>query len=224
MQNKVAVLSLLTEMRGRLDELERLVRFSPDQTAFTPLSYETHEVLDITPPGYQTFRKTGIQGTQVLHRVTPMEGFVQFGAPDADTQCEVTSFALSDLHRNDATPGFGLSMIALGDRQDWFAFEFLAPDLDPKDWHWTEWVLKIATQAPGTLFSQFILYGEGEPVFVVIGAHEVSEFATFYHFKLDREMIPADRLASMQQVRLVLSTGGLMMALNLYAYGVYGTR
>ena len=71
---------------------------------------------------------------------------------------------------------------------------------------------------------QCLLHGEGEPVFVVIGPHEITEFATFLHFKLNRTMIPSERLAAMKQVRLVLSTGGHMMALNVYAFSVYGRK
>ena len=224
MQNKTEVLTLLTELRGRLDELERLVRFGPDYTVVTPQSFEEAGVEDITPPGYRQFRQTGMQGTRRLDRFTLADGFVQFAAPIAETHCDLTSFSLSELHRNDDTPGFGLTMIAVGDQQEWFAFEFLNPDLDPKAWLWTEWVLKISTQAPGILHSQFILHGEGDPTFVVIGPHEVNEYATFFHFRLDRTMIPSERLTAMNQVRLVLSTGGKMMGLNIYAYGVYGRR
>lgn len=224
MQNRADILSLLTELRGRLDELERLVRFGPDYAVITPQSFEEAGVADLTPTGYRQFRQTGLAAPQPLERFTPLEGFVQFAAPNADTRCDLTSFPLSELHRNDTTPGFGLTMIAVGDQQDWFAFEFLHPDLDPKAWQWTEWVLKISTQEPGTLHSQFILHGDGEPSFVVIGAHEMNEYATFFHFRLDRAMIPKERLAMMQQVRLVLSTGGKMMGLNVYAYGVYGHK
>jgi len=224
MQNRSEILTLLTELRGRLDELERLVRFGPDYAVVTPMSFEEPGVEDITPSGYRAFRQKGVIDRQMLERFTPVSEFVQFAAPIAETHCELASFALSDLHLNDATPGFGLTMMALGDQQDWFAFEFFTPGMDPKAWQWTEWVLKISTQAPGTLFSQFILHGDGDPTFVVIGAHEVNEYATFFHFRLDREMIPAERLAAMREVRLVLSTGGYMMSLNIYAYGVYGRR
>ena len=37
-------------------------------------------------------------------------------------------------------------------------------------------------------------------------------------------MIPSERLAAMKQVRLVLSTGGHMMGLNVYAFSVYGRK
>jgi hypothetical protein len=224
MHNRADLLTLLSEIQGRLDELERLVRFGPDYAISTPQSFEEPGVEDITPVGYGQFQKAGVQGVQRLQSFTPIDGFVQFAVPVSETYCEVSSFSLSDLHRNDNTPSLGLTMIAVGDQQEWFAFEFLNPDLDPKAWQWTEWVVKIAAHAPGTLFSQFILDGEGDPCFVVIGAHEVNEYATFFHFRLDRGMIPNDRLASMQQVRLVLSTGGHMMGLNIYAYGVYGRR
>jgi hypothetical protein len=58
----------------------------------------------------------------------------------------------------------------------------------------------------------------------VIAAHEITEFATFFHFKLDRQMIPDERLTAMRTVRLVLSTGGHMVGLNVYAFSVYGRR
>jgi hypothetical protein len=100
----------------------------------------------------------------------------------------------------------------------------LCPDLDPKEWEWTEWILKISTQTPGNLSSQFILFGDDDPCFVVIGAHQVTEYATFFHFRLDRDMIPIDRFAAVRNMRLVLSTGGRMMGLNIYAFSVYGRR
>ncbi len=224
MQNRAEILTLLTEMRGRMDELERLVRFGPDYAVPTPLSYEEPEVEDLSPPGYSALRRAGLQGRTVLESFTPLDGFVQFACPEPATQCQVTTFDLSELHRNDAAPALGLSLTALGDKQEWFAFEFLNPGIDPKVWLWTEWVLKLSINAPGPLYSQFILGGEGDPVHVVIGAHEVNEFATFHHIRLDRTMIPADRLDALQRVRLVLSTGGVMMALNIYAFGVYGRR
>jgi hypothetical protein len=224
MHDKAEILTLLTEMRGRLDELERLVRFGADHAIPTPLSFKEPEVEDLTPWGYRQFRQTGLLDSPRLDRFTLLGGFVQIAAPLAETQCELASFALSELHRNDDTPAFGLTMTALGDQQDWFAFEFLPPDLDPKAWLWTEWVLKIATHVPATLYSQFILHGQGEPSHVVIGAHEVTEYATFFHFRLDRAMIPSERLADMQHVRLVLSTGGLMVGLSVYAFGIYGRK
>lgn len=224
MNNRADLLTLLTEVRGRIDEIERLVRFGSDHAIITPQSFEEAGVEDITPPGYSQFRLTGLQDTQSLDRFTPINGFAQFAAPDPGSRCDITSFPLSELHRNDDSPGYGLTMIGLGDQQEWFAFEFLNSDLDPKHWEWTEWILKISTHAPSTLYSQFILHGEGEPVFVVIGAHEITEFATFFHFKLDRTMIPSERLAAMKQVRLVLSTGGHMMGLNVYAFNVYGRK
>lgn len=56
------------------------------------------------------------------------------------------------------------------------------------------------------------------------GAHKVTEYATFFHFRLDCAMIPSERSADMQQVRLVLSTGGLMLDLSVYTFGVYGRK
>ena len=224
MKNRADLLTLLTEVRGRLDEIERLVRFGSDHAIIAPQSFEEAGVEDITPLGYGQFRQMGLLDTQLLDRFTPINEFVQFAAPNPGSRCELASFPLSDLHRNDDVPGFGLTMIALGDQQEWFAFEFLNLELDPKDWKWTEWIVKISAHAPGTLYSQFILHGQGDPVYAVIGAHEITEFATFFHFKLDREMIPSERLAAMKTVRLVLSTGGHMMGLNVYAFSVYGRK
>ncbi len=224
MRMRAELLNLLTEVRGRLDELERLVRLGSDFAIPTPQSFEEMDVEDITPHGYLQFRQTGLQGSRLHKCFTPLNDFMQFAAPNVNSQCEVADFALSDLHRNDSAPGFGLTIVALGDKQEWFAFEFLSPDLDPKAWQWTEWVLKISSQAPSTIFSQFILHGEGDPSFVVLGSHEVNEYATFFHFRLDRGMVPSEKLLAMQQVRLVLSTGGNMIGLNIYAFGVYGVR
>lgn len=224
MQNRAEILTLLTEMRGRMDELERLVRFGPDYAVVTPQSYEEPGVEDLTPPGYLTFRREGLQGRTSLNSFTPLDGFVQFAAPVRGSQSSLATFDLSELHRNDPAPALGLNITALGDKQEWFAFEFLNTAIDPKAWAWTEWVLKLSTNLAGPLYSQFILEGEGEPAFVVIGAHDISEFATFHHFRLERGMIPEDKLPTLNRVRLVLSTGGAMMALNIYAYGVYGRR
>jgi len=47
MHDKAEILTLLTEMRGRLDELERLVRFGADHAIPTPLSFEEPEVEDL---------------------------------------------------------------------------------------------------------------------------------------------------------------------------------
>jgi len=224
MQNRSEILTLIAEVKGRLNELENLVQLGPDYAVPSPQAFEDPGVEDLTPKGYTQFRAMGLKEKNGLAPLTPLSEFVQFAAPMEDLKCDIADFPLSDLHRKESVPGYGLTLIPVGEQQDWFAFEFLCPDLDPKGWEWTEWILKISTHTPGTLFSQFILFGDGEPCFVVIGAHQVTEYATFFHFRLDRDMIPSDRVASLQSMRLVLSTGGLMLGLNIYAFSVYGRR
>lgn len=224
MQNRAEMLTLLAEMRGRMEEMERLVRFGPDYAVVTPRAFEEPGVEDLTPGGYSAFRRAGLNGQTTLERFVPLQGFVQFAAPDPGVTCHLSSFDLSDLHKNDAQPALGLNLIATGDKPEWFAYEFLNPAINPRDWLWTEWVLKLSSNAPGTLYSQFILDGEGEQVFAVIGAHQINEFAAFQHFRLERGMIPADRLDEVRRVRLVLSTGGPLIPLNIYSFGIYGCR
>lgn len=224
MQHRSEFLTLIAEVRGRLNELENLVKFGSNYTVPSPQAFEESGVEDITPRGYGQFRSTGLNQKDSLLPLTPLSDFVQFAAPIKDSKCYVADFLVSDLHRNGSTPAYGLTMIPEGDQQDWFAFELLCPDLDPKEWEWTEWILKISTQTPGDLSSQFILFGDDDPCFVIIGVHQVTEYATFFHFRLDRDMIPIDRFAAVRNMRLVLSPGGRMMGLNIYAFSVFGRR
>ena len=224
MKNRSEILTLIAEVKGRLNELENLVQLGPDYAVPSPQAFEDPGVEDLTPRGYTQYRALGLKEKNSLALLTPLNEFVQFAAPTEDLKCDIADFLLSDLHSKDPASTYGLTLMPAGEQQDWFAFEFLCPDLDPKEWEWTDWILKISTQTPGTLFSQFILFGDGEPCFIVLGEHQVTEYATFFHFRLDRGMIPSDQVSSIRNMRLVLSTGGIMMGLSIYAFSVYGRR
>ena len=129
MQNRSEFLTLIAEVRGRLNELENLVQFGSNYAVPSPQAFEESGVEDITPRGYGQFRSTGLKQKDSLLPLTPLSDFVQFAAPMKDSKCDVADFLVSDLHCNDSTPAYGLTMIPEGDQQDWFAFELLCPDL-----------------------------------------------------------------------------------------------
>lgn len=226
MNNRAEILTMIAEVRGRLEELERLVQFGPDYEILTPAGYDEPDIEVLTPAGYTDFRRSGLdEGEQTLAVFTPFSGFMQFGSPNPDTTCQLTSFELSELHRDSIETAYGLRLTPNGGREDWFTYEFILSRGDILDWEWTEWVLKLSFEEPVQTLIQFILDGGERPVTLDFGRVGMSEFASFQHLRLTRATIleamggsPVDR------VRVIIGTGGVPMPMSLQSFAIFGKR
>ena len=224
MRERAGFLNLITELRGRLDELERLVRTAPNHSIISPVSYDEDGVVDLTPPGYTAFRAKGLEGAATVARYAPFADFVQFGVPDLTATVEATSFDLSDLHRTGPDPAFGLRLIpAHSENQPWFTYELLLAIANPTDFVWLEFVAKLSFDQPLQSFVQFIIDGDGFSERIDVGVSPVSDFATFKHIRLDRAaLMTASAGRAVQRIRLTFATGGMPIPLTIYGMSVFG--
>lgn len=218
MKNRAQALSLLTELRGRLDELEQMICTAPDFVVASPALHGEPGVETLTPPDYLAFRHA-VQdaGATPPHRLRPYEvfgNFIQFGAPKPgpkpdpkhDPQpgpqpgqkpgmgpaitASLESFALSDLHRAETETAQGLRLVPEGEPQPWFTYEFPTEITRLSDWEWVEWVLKLSFDAPLRLNPQVIFNHAGKTGRVSLPECRANTFATFLHFRLDRKDLP----------------------------------
>ena len=60
MRERAGLLNLVAELRGRLDELERLVQTAPNHSIISPVSYDEDGVVAVTPDSYTAFRAAGL--------------------------------------------------------------------------------------------------------------------------------------------------------------------
>jgi hypothetical protein len=223
MRERAEMLNIVTELRGRLDELERMIKTAPAPAVGTPASFADEGVVDITPKEYRDFLAKGMTEAKAVRRYVPMPGFVQFGVPDKDFTVEVSSFPLSDLHRTGPGPGFGVRLAPLSEApQAWFTYDFILKIKNAAEYSWLEWVIKLAFDQPIRSFTQFLIEGEGFSEKVDVGTTAISEFATFKHIKLDRATIEAACAGrALNRIRLTFSTAGVPNGLNVYGLSVF---
>jgi hypothetical protein len=194
MKNRAQALSLLTELRGRLDELEQMICLSPDFVVLTPALHDEPGVEVLTPPGYLTFRQTAPAAPQTHKAYEAFASFVQFGAPGPDATATYESFALSDLHRGATEAATGLRLVphsaSLGvseaDRSKWFTYELISDPITLSDWDWVEWMVKLSCDAPLRLKPQFLVDQGGQTTRIALPDCWQGSFATFQQFRLDR--------------------------------------
>lgn len=225
MRERAGLLNLVAELRGRLDELERLVQTAPNHSIISPVSYDEDGVVAVTPDSYTAFRAAGLEGPQTIRRYEPIPAFVQFGAPDLDGEVEITSFELSDLHRTGPEPAWGLRLEPKSTAlQAWFTYELLLPILNAPDFVWLEWVLKLSFDQPLQGFLQFIIEGDDFSERVDVGVTEISDFAAFKHVRLDRSTIlQAGAGRPITQIRLTIATGGIPLPMTIYGLSMFGS-
>ena len=224
MRERAALLTLVAELRGRLDELERLAQTAPNQSIISPASYDEEGVVAITPEDYTAFRNSGLPAAKIVNRYEPCPAFFQFGSADTETEVEISSFALSELHRNGPEAGFGLRAEPKGTGlQAWFTYEILVPIQNPSDYVWIECVLKLSSDTPIQSYAQFIVDGDGYSERVDVGPTAITDFATFIHIRMDRTtLMEAAAGRPVHRIRLTLSTAGALLPLTIYALSVFG--
>lgn len=224
MRERAGLLNLVAELRGRLDELENLVRTAPNHSIISPVSYDDEGVVDLTPADYKTFRAKGLAEARLAWAYEPFPAFLQFGAPDAATTVEVSSPELSDLHRTGPEPGFAVRMVPQGTvSQAWFTYELLLPIENATDYVWLEWVMKLSLDQPVQSFIQFLIEGDGYSEPADVGISAISDFATFKHVRLDRStLLQASAGRAVKRIRLTFSTGGMPLPFTLYAFSIFG--
>lgn len=223
MRERALLLDLVTELRGRLDELEHLVRTAPNHSIISPVSYDEEGVVNLTPKEYLTFRSGGLDAVQRIKRYEPVPAFVQFGAPDLDTEVEISAFDLSDLHRTGPEAAFGLRLAPQSaDTQKWFTYELLLNIQNAPDYAWLEWVLKLSFDQPLQSFLQFIIEGDDFSERVDVGLTAISDFAEFKHVRLGRStLLEASAGRVVKKIRLTLATGGRPLPMTIYGYSVF---
>jgi hypothetical protein len=239
MTNRAEALTLLAEVRGRLDELEHLIRTAPDPVVPTPSAFHSPGVETLTPPGYQRFLREGVSSPEILNRYEAFRGFIRFGTADTRVTARFEPFPLSDLHRVGTETAPGLRIIPQippnavelpGGAQKWFVFELLAETINAAEFEWIEWVLKLSVDEVVRVAPRFVVTQAGKTERIALAVSRVTEFATFLHCRLDRPMLEAlpdldlDSGAPVQ-VRMNLSTqGGRMVPMTLHRLAVYGKR
>lgn len=224
MRERAGLLNLVAELRGRLDELEQLVRTAPNHSIITPVSYDEDGVVALTPADYTQFRAMGLDGPRTVLSYEPYPAFVQFGSPDATATVEISSFELSDLHRTGSAPAFGLRLVPqTTETQPWFAYELLMTSANAVEFEWLEWVIKLSFDQPMQSFVQFIIEGDDYSEAVDVGISAVSDFAAFKHVRLDRSSIlQATAGRAIHRMRLTFSTGGIPVPMTIYGLSVFG--
>jgi hypothetical protein len=224
MRERAGILNLVAELRGRLDELEQLVRTVPNHSIISPVSYDEDGVVAITPPEYTAFRTKGLDAPQAVNPYTPFPSFVQFGAPDMALGVHVSSFELSELHRTGTEePAFGLRMVPQSaEKQAWFTYEILMSIENVTDYVWLEWVAKLSFDQPIKSFIQVFIEGDGYSETVDVGITAISEFATFTHVRLDRSsVLQASAGRPVHRIRLTFATGGVQVPMSIYGLSVF---
>ena len=224
MRERAGLLNLVAELRGRLDELEQLVRTAPNHSIIAPVSYDEDGVVAVTPSDYILFRAMGLDGPKTVLSYEPYPAFVQFGSPDAAATVEVSSFELSDLHRTGTGPAFGLRLVPqTTEAQAWFTYELLMNSANATVFEWLEWVIKLSFDQPMQSFVQFIIEGDDYSERVDVGISAISDFASFKHVRLDRtSILQATAGRAINRIRLTVSTGGVPLPLTIYGWSVFG--
>ncbi|MBI1173617.1 hypothetical protein GC209_19700 [bacterium] len=227
MKSRAEILNLIVELRGRLDEIETLVRLDPPAPVPLPATPDGDAAEIVTPDNYLAFRNQPPGPAETRERLQTFRAFVQFGAEDAATVVEFRPFDLGAVHRSGLGAATGLRMVP--DRaapQKWFTYEFLAPQVDLADWDWLEWTLKLSLDAPGGTFAQIVIEPEGGGPLqrLTLGNRALSEFAGFHHFRMTRADWQALAPRS-GRLRLCLGmSGGRPVPLTLYGLILAGGR
>ncbi|MDZ7908636.1 MAG: hypothetical protein U5N10_10715 [Gemmobacter sp.] len=229
MINRAEMLTAIGEMRGRLDELERMIRLAPGGAVSAPGGFEAPGIEVLTPPAFQAFRAAPPAAEPVaLLPQCPFADSVQFNATNKTSAASLQPFALSQLHRNGAEPVTGLRLVPPLVDDGWFTYEFLAGDLDLLEWEWTEWILKVALDEPLAMYAAFLVASDGKDGKldrIPLERKRITEHPSFIHCRLDRKKILATLDgASPKSARLRLSTGGPRVPLMIYAFNIYGKR
>lgn len=225
MNQRAEIFSLIADIRGRLDELEGVVRALPGSTVPTPASFDEPGVENLTPESCLEFRRDGLPG---LVAMTPYERrlpFYQMGTADTSLPIVIESFELSSLHKAGPEPAFGLQVTPTGPQQPWLTHDFSVSASTVLGLQWSEWILKLSAPEPLDITVQFCVAGQGFAEKIPHSRIRVTEFASFCHLRIGGDVLRAalkDREAT--EVRVMLGTGGKVVPLRIYSFLVFGKR
>lgn len=197
----------------------------PGSPVPTPASFDEAGVETLTPEAYASFRQTGIESPVCMTAFDRRLGFYQVGCQDDALPVEIESFELSSLHKAGPEAAFGLRVQPDGPQRGWLTHEFISPAGPIMACAWTEWILKVSTEEACEISVQFVVSGRKFNEKVQHSRQQLTEFASFLHIR-----VPGDVLRGMagdkvvEEVRLLLGTGGKTVPLRIYGFSIFGKR
>ncbi|MEO1328784.1 MAG: hypothetical protein AAFW46_03905 [Pseudomonadota bacterium] len=225
MKNRKEMLTLITEMRGRLDELEQLAMSAPGVAVVTPQSFDEAGVEELGGNGYAALRANGLSTPITVGTYELASGFLQVGAADAAMTTRLEAFELSELHKRDKERAYGLTVTPTGRWMKWMTYEFVLQHDSILDYRWTEWVLKLSLEKARRFTVNFWSGEQNDSGNVSCGSMGLSEFASFLHVRVTRDDLSAALAGrKARNTRLVLGFDGEAVPLNVYNFAVFGKR
>ncbi|QDL94791.1 hypothetical protein FDP22_23265 (plasmid) [Paroceanicella profunda] len=224
MSKTTQLLSVLGEIRGRLDELEEMVRFPDKYVVGMPQGFEDDDVETRTPQAWLDINQHGLTEATRAHPFEMVSGLMQFGCPDPNAVCTFSTFELSNLHQNASETRYGLRANPTGEKNSWFTYELALDEPNLQDYEWLEWIIKVSSDTPVDIFFQIICDGLSEDTRIDVGRRKVNEFSSFQHILLPRQQVEDHNALASERIRLIIGTDGSPVPLNVYALGVYAKR
>ncbi|MCT8159969.1 hypothetical protein [Pseudoruegeria sp. SHC-113] len=223
---KNQILSLITEMRGRLDELESLTRAMPVSSVPSPASFEEEGVVSLLSGKALGFGTEAIDEPLEISPYSLVGDFFQIGAPSPNAVARIESFELSDLHRPaDSDELFGWSIYPVEQDSAWMTYEFTLKGIDFEAYDWFEWVLKCSASIPETVSLRFHVDTDSFHDPIQRSDIRLNEYASFIYARLSREEILAHiGNSDVRKIRLELGANGTRSPMRLYNYNVFGKR
>ena len=173
------------------------------------------ERIDLTPPLWAALQS---DEPARLHRYEPFAGFLQFGAPEgADVVLDLQPRRLRGQGR-------ALSLTPEGRPQPWFTYELILDGAPLQDLIALDFRLRYALPRPRNLYAQFMLSGAGEQVTIDFGTLRGTDAGSPMTLTLALRQVAPEMRRSLARVRLVLSTDGEMLPLDLMEFSVEGRR
>ncbi|MCW1918870.1 glycosyltransferase [Rhodobacter sp. KR11] len=175
--------------------------------------------LDLTPLAWTRLQP----GTRAeLEPFVPHEGFLQIGAPEGSgVTCTLETRLVRDRFGRESPI---LALRPKGEPQPWSTYELVLNDLALSQLTALDWDIRYALVRPRHLFAQFILNGGGHEVTVVHGSLLVGQIGARTRLRLDLARLTVEQRRLLTKVRLILSTDGELLPLDLLDLQVTGLR
>ncbi|SLN42518.1 hypothetical protein PSA7680_02132 [Pseudoruegeria aquimaris] len=187
---KNQILSLITEIRGRLDELESLTRALPISSVPSPMSFDEDGVVSVLSGPPLDFGKAPLEEPIEITPYALVDGFFQIGAPSANAVARIETFELSDLHRPAGSETvYGWSIYPVDQDNAWMTYEFTLREIDFDAYDWFEWVIKCSASIPETVSLRFHVDGDAFNEPIHRDEVRLNEFASFIYARISRDEI-----------------------------------